>query len=80
VSEKPTDRQTTIRVRIPLAVDCDGKWWTYGWHSAKKGDAESVICDMAEDFNHDTLTWKWLEADIEVPQQQVVKAKASDAK
>lgn len=69
--------QTTVRVRFPLAIDGDGKWYTYGWHSMAEGDAESVICDMSADSN-DLLTWKWIEAEIEVPQPQTVKAEVSD--
>lgn len=75
-----SENQTkTVRIRVPLLVDSDGKWWSTGWHSAKSGEDEDVLYDMSADKISDMYALKWLEADIEVPQQQVVKAGVSDA-
>lgn len=69
----------TVKVRFPLAIDSDGKWWTYGYHSAQEGDAESVILDMSSD-SLDTPVWKWIEAEVEVPQRQTIEASITSAK
>lgn len=68
----------TVRVRIALAIDSDGKWWAYGYHNSTVTDAQEVICDMSEDGN-DTTVWKWIEADVEIPQEEVVAGAAVDA-
>lgn len=61
----------TVRIRVQVAVDAQGRWYAYGYHNATQDDAQSVIYDMADS---DDIAWRWLTAEIEVPQGQEVAA------
>lgn len=67
----------TVRVRIAVVVNADGKWSASGWSGAdddvKRGCAFENMSDKEE--NHDTL--HWIEADVPVP--QIAEAKVIEA-
>ena len=56
----------TVRVRIAVAVDCNGKWYASGvsrWNDQRVLD-EMPILGLAEGE-----TYHWIEADVPVPQR-----------
>jgi hypothetical protein len=58
----------TVRVRIAVAVDKDGKWNCCGWKTdmtAKKYDAEAM--GLAVDGVADGEARYWIEADVPLP-------------
>lgn len=60
--------QTTVRVRILVAVDRRGKWLAYGWGpSSEQLDAERIKEAMALDDIEDGEIYHWVEADVPLP-------------
>ena len=60
-----------VKARIPLGVDSQGRWYAYGWSTGSVGAAQDVIYDMASDTD-DNLVWRFVNAEIELPDDQEV--------
>ena len=60
----PTDPQTTVRVRILVAVDHTGKWIATGisWWSDKETRENAFVDDLAAGERY-----SWVEADVPLP-------------
>jgi len=56
----------TVKARIRVAVDVDGKWMAYGWTDA---DAESVDPTVTDGMPEDSAEahWNWVTVVAELP-------------
>lgn len=66
----------TVRVRIAVAVNADGKWSAFGHVGNKDADARDIAFTNMSDYeeNHDAV--HFIEADVpvpQVPQPQTIK-------
>ena len=70
----PKNGTRIVRVRIPVAIDDQGRWFAYGFKGAEKHELESVIEDMREAYESEGVYWRYLTADIEIPMAKEVEA------
>ena len=61
------DKQTTVRVRILVAVDDRGQWSSGGYHLAHHKSQPDPREWMSIDDLTEHLSYHWIEADIPVP-------------
>lgn len=74
---KDADRnQSTIRVRIAVAVCPTGEWSASGYHGYD--DAATKDCVFTDDLPAE-MTWHWIEADVPLPVEQLLKGRVTDA-
>jgi hypothetical protein len=67
----------TIKIRIPVAVDPQGRWYAYGWNSGKHDgprnhDELLEVTDMDQIGPNEALFW--ITAELPVPEAQEVAA------
>lgn len=66
----------TVRVRILVAVDTEGKWASFGHaeHTDKEAKGSIFFDDLKEIFR-----WSWIEAEIPLPEaEQTIEGSVSD--
>ncbi len=57
----------TVKVRIALMINADGKWSASGWAGAPDEHMRDTVNDcIDQEPNHDTL--HWIEAEVPVPE------------
>lgn len=65
----------TVKVRIAVAVDPDGKWAATGWEGLKTDEAFDFILD---DLKHGESRF-WLTAELPVPDVAEIQAEIENA-
>lgn len=65
----------TVRVRMAVAVDEKGGWYAAGWPTDHESDIVSYVDQTMCGFTD----WFWLEADIPIPEPQVIEAEVKPA-
>ncbi len=80
MSDKSETTPKTVRVRIAVAVDCEGQWSAFGiWREDDKGTKDNVFIDDLEPGEH----YHWVEATLPVPVRehtQTVEGEVTNAK
>jgi hypothetical protein len=72
----PSDKhapETTVRVRVLVAIDHTGAWVSAG-HS---GDSDPKDWIMIDDLS-EMMAYRWIEADVPVPVEVTVEGAARD--
>lgn len=63
MSEKRST-ETTVRVRILVAVDDKGQWAATGYHRYDEEEARDIV--FTDDLG-EALAYHWIEADVPIP-------------
>lgn len=64
----------TVRVRIAVAVNSDGEWYA---KSGSKYEEEVMAMDAMDSINNPSITY-FVEADIPVPEAQVIEGRVCE--
>lgn len=65
----------TVRVRIAVLVDADGKWCSAGW----SGASEEELIDCSEEHVGVRPRLVWIIADVPIPQPQEIAGQVEPA-
>jgi len=72
---KPKPQGKTVRVKVAVAVDKNGKWNSCGWSNGEEKD----VCDLAVEPVDEGESLYWLTADLPIPEEQTVEAEVENA-
>lgn len=64
-----------VRVKVAVAVDCDGDWSAFGG----KGVIDTTAIDYAREGVSDLAKIYWLEAELEAPSTEIILAEVTEA-
>jgi hypothetical protein len=67
----------TVRVRIAVAVDADGKWNASGWgteHTFANDTAMDIVIEGVEDGE----ARYWVEAELQIPEEKTVQGEVEE--
>lgn len=67
-----------LKVKILVAVDPEGKWMSAGFGEEGEIDYSDIRECIILDGLKDPVKFYWIEAEVAVPVEQVVKGKATD--
>ena len=69
----------TVKVKIAVAVDPTGKWSASGWSMQNGEPAEREAMDIAIDGVDEGEVGYWLEAEVPIPETEIISAKVLPA-
>ena len=72
---KPKQQGKTVRVKVAVAVDKNGRWMATGAHDNK----DRISMDTCLDFVEEGEARYWLTADLPIPEETTVEAGVENA-
>ena len=73
-SEEPAAPSRIVRVKISVAIDCEGTWNACGWGPRPdQAAAERLAKELASEEVCDGKSIYWVTADLQIPEEREVR-------